>query len=122
LEFFSEVSLGPHEDKIREMILTNDPGPSDMYGVVPFALIDDRKIQSDLIIQPSRTKLYGHVGYRFIFGGFMWAYLVSGHSAPKEMKPLFLKEDNTLCIIKGDYRECGIISEFAKKLKKMGRI
>lgn len=122
LEFFDKVCLGPHEDKIREMILTNDPGPSDRYGIVPFALIDDHKIQSDLIIQPSRTKLYGHVGYRFIFGGFMWVYLVSSHSAPKEMKPLFVMEDNSLCIIKGDFRACGIIAEFAKKLKKMGRI
>jgi hypothetical protein len=102
LDFFSQVSLGPHENKIREMILSNDPGPSDKYGVIPFALIDDSTIRSDLIMQPSRTKLYGHVGYRFIFGGFMWAFLVSGHLPPREMKPLFLMEDNTLCILKGD--------------------
>ncbi len=122
LEFFSQVSLGPHENKIRDMILSGDPGPSDMYGVIPFAIIDDGKIQSDLIMQPNRTKLNGHVGYRFIFGGFMWAYYVSGHLPPSGVNSLFPKEDNTLCIIKGDFKECGLVKDFAKSLKKMGRI
>lgn len=122
LDFFSQVSLGPHENKIREMILSNDPGPSDKYGVIPFALIDDGVIQSDIIMQPTRIKLYGRVGYRFVFGGFMWAFLVSGHQSPHEMKPLFPMKDNTLCIVKGDYRKCGIVTEFAKRLKEMGRI
>ncbi len=122
LDFFSQVSLGLHENKIREMILSNDPGPSDKYGVIPFALIDDSTIQSDLIVQPTRTRLYGHVGYRFIFGGFMWVFLVSGHLPPSKIKPLFPMEDNTLCILKGDYKECGVVTDFAKRLKKMGRI
>lgn len=122
LDFFSEVSLGRHESIIRTMILTNDPGPPDKYGVVPFALIDDGAIQSGLIMQPTRTKFYGHVGYRFVFGGFMWAFLVSGHQAPPEMKPLFPLEDNTLCIINGDFKECGVVRDFAKRLKEIGRI
>ncbi len=122
LEFFSKVNLGIHEEKIRKMILSDDPGPSEKYGIVPFALIDDHKIQADLIVQPSRTKIYGHVGYRFIFGGFLWAFYVSNHSVPSEVKSLFLREDNSLCIIKGDYKACGIIGDFARKLKQMGRI
>lgn len=122
LEFFSEVNLGIHEEKIRKMILSDDPGPSEKYGIVLFALLDDHKIQADLIGQPSRTKMYGHVGYRFIFGGFMWAFFVSNHSAPSEVKPLLFREDNSLCIIKGDYRVCGIIGDFARNLKQMGRI
>jgi len=122
LEFFSEVSLGIHEDRIRKMILSDDPGPSEKYGIVPFALIDDHEIQTDLIVQPTRTKMYGHVGYRFIFGGFMWAFFVSNHSAPREVMPLLLREDNSMCIIKGDYRACGIIGDFARNLKQMGRI
>lgn len=122
LDFFREVNLGVHEDKIRNMILCDDPGPSEKYGIVPFALIDDDRIQADLIGQPSKARLYGHVGYRYIFGGFMWSFFVSGHSAPNEVKQLFPREDNTLCIIKGDYRECGIVGDFARKLKQMGRI
>lgn len=62
LEFFNDVNLGIHEDKIRKTILNDDPGPSEKYGIVPFALLDDHKIQADLIVQPSRTKMYGHVG------------------------------------------------------------
>ncbi len=122
LDFFGEVNLGIHEEIIRKMILSDDPGPSEKYGIVPFALIDDHKLQTDLIMQPSRTKMYGHVGYRFIFGGFMWAFFVSNRSAPTEVKPLLLMEDNSMCIIKGDYRACGIIGDFACKLKQMGRV
>lgn len=122
LEFFSEVSLGSHEDKVRRMILREDPGPSEKYGIILFALIDNNKIQADLIVQPSRARVYGQVNYRFIFGGFMWVFFVSKQPAPSEVKPLLFREDNTLCIINGDYRECGIIRDFARELKQMGRI
>jgi len=122
LEFFNEVSLGSHEDKIRRMILRDDPGPSEKYGIIPFAVIDNDEMQTDLIVQPTRTRLYGHVGYRFIFGGFLWAFFVSNQAAPSEVKPLLFREDNTFCILKGDIRTCGIIRDFALKLKQMGRI
>ena len=122
LTFFSQVSLGPHEEIIRKLILSNNPGPSDKYGVIAFALIDGQKIQSDLIMQPTRMNMFGRVGYRFIFGGFMWAFLVSTKSPSKELKALFPLEDNTLCFLIGDYKGCGVITEFATNLKKMGRL
>ncbi|HEY6837552.1 MAG TPA: hypothetical protein VI389_02295, partial [Geobacteraceae bacterium] len=100
----------------------DDPGPSEKYGIIPFAVIDNNEMQTDLIVQPTRTRFYGHVGYRFIFGGFLWAFFVSNQTAPSEVKPLLLREDNTLCILKGDFRTCGIIRDFALKLKQMGRI
>lgn len=49
-------------------------------------------------------------------------HFVSNRSAPTEVKPLLLMEDNSMCIIKGDYRACGIIGDFACKLKQMGRV
>jgi len=122
LEFFSQVNLGPHEDIIRDMILLENPGCAERYPVIPFALIEDEKIQCGVITQPSRTKLYGQIGYRFVFGGFMWVYLVSRCFAPEEVKSLLLMEDNTLCLVKADFRNCGLIKEFAKNLKRMGRL
>ena len=122
LDFFSEVNLGYHEEILRKIILSEDPGSSDKYGIVPFALVDGHKIETGIITQPSRKKMYGQVGYKFIFGGFMWAYFVSSISAPDPVKPLLPLEDNTLCIIESNYSECGLIRDFARELKRMGRI
>jgi hypothetical protein len=122
LEFFSEVDLGRHEEILRKMILAEDPGASDKYGIVPFALVDGHRIETGLIMQPSRENMYGQVGYRFIFGGFLWAYFVSSLSAPNSVKPLLPREDNTLCIVESEYSECGLVRDFARDLKRLGRI
>lgn len=122
LEFFSEVSLGRHEEILRKMILAGDSGSSVKYGIVPFALVDGHRIETGIVMQPSREKMFGQVGYRFIFGGFLWTYFVSRISAPDSVKPFLPLEDNTLCIVESEYAECGLIRDFARELKRMGRI
>jgi len=99
-EFFSSVSLGKHhEEKIRRLLLSGDPGLPWQYGCVMCSLIADEAILTDLMIQPDRLKLYGHTAYRFIFGGFMWIYIASSHTAPSQIKSTFLSSNGEMTIL-----------------------
>ena len=78
LPFFSHVTLGVHEERIRDMLFRSDPGEPYEYGCSMWAtrLAGER---SDLVVQPGRVKkrLLNRVAYRFTFGGYKWIYFVS---------------------------------------------
>lgn len=122
LEFFEQVNLGPHEEVIRRMLIDADPGPTSKYGVIPFALLHEGEIQIDLIVQPTWTRLNGHFGYRFIFGGFLWFFMISKHNPPSEIRSLFISEDNTAIIVLSELQKYQNIIKFAQELKELGRL
>lgn len=90
---FSNVSLGPHEERIRTMILTGDPGPTDRYGFFGQILFSGAgNVVDALITAPAPTRFDNHRAYTFIFGGCAWHYVVSGHSSAPHSNILFGKK------------------------------
>ncbi|MDP2788722.1 MAG: hypothetical protein Q8O46_01540, partial [bacterium] len=57
---FRSVSLGVHEQGIKNIILSDNPGQSEKYGFMCFAPLINGKFYSDLILQPVRGKIGGH--------------------------------------------------------------
>ncbi len=94
--FFSNVALGPHEERIRLMLLAGNPGKFYEYGCMIFGLKADPGQGFDLIISPDHGKIEGHMAYRFIFGGCLWVYIVSSHSLSFSRSNYFLQESGTL--------------------------
>lgn len=84
--FFKEVKLGPHEDRIRQMIFNGDPKAYDEYPVVFFTFLNDRSIPPDLVGQPGINRTEKGISYIFIIGGITYVFHVSNHSIP----PMFL--------------------------------
>jgi hypothetical protein len=103
--FFSNVSLGKHEGKIRKLILSNDTGLTWQYGCSMVGLIADDAVLTDVMIQPNRLKLQGHTGYRFVFGGFIWIYFASNHKPPIQIQPAFLSPAGNMTILVKNF-EC----------------
>lgn len=121
LQFFENVRLGRHEDEIRQLLLAEDPGDTRRYGCLMFGLKFEDKAFPQLIMQPRRLKLSGHTAYQFVFGGFMWVYLISSHDVlPPLVQGVLQPSGETLLVVK-DIREMQNLVRFSEELVRMGR-
>jgi hypothetical protein len=84
-EFFSKVTLGPHAERIREMLLAEDPGEPWEYGCLTIG-IHRKGNMVPVIVQPTPVKILDAKGIRFTFGGYFWAYRIASH---KPIQPGF---------------------------------
>lgn len=79
LHMFRHVKLGPHEEKIRTMLLNDDPGQPDQYSFLPSIQYMEENI-IHTIVEPVSSKKDGFTFYKFYFGGVVWHYIISSHS------------------------------------------
>ena len=122
LPMFSQVSLGPHEERIREMRLREDPGPSERYGCLMFVLLHEGQLVQDLIVQPTWARLIGHYAYRFVFGGMVWLYVVSEHALPKYVSENFLELNGTCIIRLQNMDELTFLIKTVSELHQIGKL
>lgn len=123
LEIFDNVNLGPHEEKIRIMLLNETPGNDYEYGCIQFAIIeDDSKLSQGLIMHPIHFREKSTSHYRFTFGGLIWVFIVSSHTKLFHSKNLFLLESGRLIIHKKPIKEISYIMNFGFDLKKQGKL
>lgn len=120
-KMFSQVDLGPHEEKLRVMLLNENPGDEKDYPVVMTFVVHDGKVQTDMIIQPSWSRLDGHYSYRFVFGGIAWVYLVSNHKAPDIIYRATLSHEGETIMLLRDMENLPFISDFANELVTSGK-
>jgi len=99
LSFFANIKLGSHEDKIRQMLIKDDPGRPDQYGCAIFGLFLGKGQAFDAIITPGVGRVSGHRTYKFIFGSCLWFFVVSSHSISSDYSESFLTTDGTLELI-----------------------
>jgi hypothetical protein len=100
LPMFSHVKLGPHSEPLRAQLHRDDPGPSERYGVFLAPLVrENRNNQKDLIVQPTRSRLEGHLCYRFVFGGLIWVFVVSNHAPSKLFRNAFVNEKGEMIML-----------------------
>lgn len=121
-QFFEYVELGPHAERLRRMLLEGDPGSPDRYACFMFGLKYELGTITDLIVQPGKKKLHGQTSYSFVFGGFLWAYLVSSQDMPAHLRPTTLRREGTTVILVRSVMEMKNLSSFAKRLSRLGRV
>jgi hypothetical protein len=81
LDCFREVNLGHHAERIREMILNEDPGTRTQYGCFLAGVLEkEGKMLTSGIVLPERIRVDGHICYRALIGGLFWFWVVSSHS------------------------------------------
>jgi hypothetical protein len=96
---FSKVSLGPHEETIRKMLLAKDPGPAWLYPITCGVIINEEngKICHELMMSPMSFMVHGHRGVDISFCGCKWLYFISSHSMP-EVRCFQLTEAGTIVV------------------------
>jgi hypothetical protein len=112
LEAFHSVELGPHLERLRKMLLADDPGPASKYPIGAVALINkgSGEFLEGFIVSPHMRRVEGHRVYLLAFGGCMWCYGVSNHDAP--WFPNALTEDGSLFILSQQFDEFQEMREF----------
>ena len=122
LHMFEQVKLGPHEEIIRQMILTEDPGMSDQYPFMLAPVVRENEVQTDLIMQPTWTRYEGHYGYRFVFGGLAWVFLVSSHKPPFLIANAAVSERGRTIMLISDIEKMPFITNFVQALVGNGTL
>lgn len=120
--YFSAVSLGPHEEKVRTLLLARNPGRSSDYPCVMALLEDDVLLHapmtdaarqpkpSHIMVSPRSGRLEGARVYKFCFAGFGWVYSVGNAKAPKVIQECAAREDGRLFV-----RKCRLSVFFGKE-------
>lgn len=121
LQFFERVELGKHNEILRSMLLEENPGTPVEYPCVLFGLRSPTGVMTDLIMQPERLQFQGHRAYRFVFGGFLWAFMVSSHKLPALVERVAVSPDGHLSVLLRPPEEIRPLISFAEKHKQMGR-
>lgn len=119
---FKDVLLGPHEERVRQLLKAGDPGLVSEYPIFGFVLVDDlNKPMHKIMIPPYKARFEGHVVYQAIFGGCMWVYTVSKHVS-KLMMRVSLQPSGSLCLATESWKEVQVIQDASKVLKKFDSI
>lgn len=94
---YREVNLGPHEERLRRMVLKGDPGkPMDYCCLLMRTQGSD---QLNHIIQlPGHLRFLEHHAYDMILFGMIWIFVVSRHSIRIRERGSFLSEMGVLPI------------------------
>ena len=122
---FKKINLGPHQNKMRTMLLEGNPGDVFEYGVWILFFPKSSKEMKDLIIAPNllRKRIEGHRCYRAIFNGLFWLFFVSHHTYQFSHKEYFLSKSEELPIINsgqiGENFVQYLIREYQKNREKI---
>lgn len=96
---FVNVDLGPHEKRIREMILNMDAKSVEEYPIVMFHYALNSKEARSVISFFMRYKKDTCHYYVTLIGGIMYIYYMSSRCIEKGFLKMGIQPDNTLSII-----------------------
>ena len=121
-DFFKLVSLGPHEEFLRRLLIDENPGPSLKYGCVMCGIVHEGAMQRDLVMQPERVRFSGLNGYRFVFAGLAWIYVVASHKSENNIERAFLTEAGETVILMKQLKDFGDLVQMGRSLQAQGKL
>jgi hypothetical protein len=116
---FSQVTLGPYESQLRQMLLSKEWTPEERFPVFACLLVypDTRGVFHPMVIPPTSDRIDGIRTYCTVFGGCAWYYPVSSHGTPFS-KSLMLTEVGTMLLPVICYTEFGPLRNFVAAWKR----
>ncbi|MEE9443456.1 MAG: hypothetical protein V3V99_12395 [candidate division Zixibacteria bacterium] len=121
-DFFKNVSLGPHQEIIRKMILQKKPGAPHDYGCLIIGLELEKNASFDAIAMPKKGRFENLNCYMFTIGGCIWQFIISRQSHLFSHKKDFLQKDGSLLIRIIPANAVPSINSFAKNLLHSGKV
>ena len=114
------VCLGPHEERVRTLLLTKDSGHYWQYPVFGFAVVHHRTNEIvSLISQGESGRLGGQICHGMIYGGVFW-WVCFGSHPNREFLQIALRPDGNLPLGSSPWNEVGAIQAAAKALRRGG--
>jgi hypothetical protein len=107
VEMFKDIHIADHEEIIRNMLLSKNPGLPEQYGCIMFVLDDAVHLQKT-IWSPVKDTIDGYTCYRFLTGRIFW-YFFLPFAYPKDAESFFLSPEGTLRLVKAPWSETTVI-------------
>ncbi len=84
------MSLGPYEDKFRQVLLNGDPGPEEHYPMYAQVLIrnKDGEVEYGLVGKPQQAQFDQATVYYTAYAGCEWAVMVTENPTVEERQLL----------------------------------
>lgn len=101
-EFFAQIKLGSWEEKLRKMILAQDPGSENDFSVVLFKY---EGALSEIMQNPTKHRQSGVNYYRFRFPKYGFLIKVDQRSFHPELLPFVISPNQQLLIRVMDYTD-----------------
>lgn len=80
--FFENVNLGPHEETIRKMLLSHEPGLASDYPTLVLNYLRASDELTKIVGQPLKKRIENRIAYMFIIFGSVITYLISKSDNP----------------------------------------
>lgn len=93
--FFKVVNLGSYAERLRKMILTNDPGEEDDFEFA-LVLITPEEVVAKSIIEPRYLKDEGNSNYVFCINEIMYHFNISKYNKMPMFAKSYLGKDNIM--------------------------
>lgn len=120
LPTFDQIDLGPHEEKLRDLLLRNDPGLDWQYPVFGFAVVHHNTNEIvQLVSQGESGRLFGQRCYGMIYGGVFWWVCVGSHPN-REFMQLALRPNGRIPLGSSPWNQIGAIQAAAMALRGVG--
>ena len=118
LPTYAEVSLGQqHEDRLRQMILAQDPGQPWQYPVLGLVVIHhETNSIVQMVSQVQRSRFNEHPCYGIIYGGVQWWTSVSSHRN-HEFEHAALQQDGQMPFHAMPWNELEVVQAAATMLR-----
>ena len=121
IEFYREVNLRSHAEKIRSMLLDENPGLRTDYGCFMAGVLENpKKALDNVVLTPKKGRLQGHYCYLFVMGGCLWYYVVSSHSRELQYADRFIGPEGILILPMNNWKELKMFKEIAQQFRNRG--
>jgi hypothetical protein len=106
---FRDVRLGPHEERMRSMLLAGDASSDTTYPIAGLVLLrpDTTSVHSGIVSVPSRIRNGSGSVYRAAYAGCLWLVYLSGPFPPNYV----LHPDGSLRLHAVDLEDVPVLSE-----------
>src|SRR6266566_766726 len=113
---FQVVDLGPHADRIRRMLLDENPGTARQYPCAIGVAYLGTQARPGLVTPPFALKREGRHWYVISFAGFNWIFLVSNDMERHTWRNWCVQEDGALPIYASDILRYDGFRELARDI------
>lgn len=122
LQMFEEVQLGPHQEKLRRMVHSGNPGETYEYPFLLSPIRHKGELQQSMIVQPTTSRIDGHLAYRFVFGGLVWVFVVTGHRVPAIIENASISKKGRATMLEWELSDMRFITNMAQELVVKGKV
>lgn len=99
---FSGVSLGPHANWLKRLLVDDNPGEEGDYPCMFVVVPDPLGISWQAMMLPLAFRVGRHRAYYSLAGGLLWIFLVCRTAASYQHRDCFLSRQGDLTLLKGN--------------------